>query len=431
MVQPPHRRRAVAPRARALLVAALAIAGCSGGGNGDGSGGGGRLERALSLVTAESLRAHVDVLAADDMEGRRPGSAGHDRARDYIARALEARRIERGGEGGASYLHTYATAPQPEYLYPYPNGFNVVGVHRGREAPGELVVVSAHYDHLGYTRAGLVMNGAYDDAAGVAALIELASAFRRAGYAPRRSVVFVLSDEEETPGDGIARWIRSPTVGNTDDIVFGISVDPIGRPNIPGYAWTALFGLEHSADLDALLRPQLVAMSRRDVVAGDRSVIPYFENDQDRFFDAGIPAVWFMTPGFSFYHQPSDDPDTVDYDVLLEATSVLAKVIDVVANDDRRYGFAREVPVSSRSLVPYRTVFQHFAAAEGVLSPLEIGIARNVVAQLDDVESAGTIAPERARSLGLEATGLIFLASVLHPGDVPVPFPAGATAAGR
>ncbi|MBK7973200.1 MAG: M28 family peptidase [Deltaproteobacteria bacterium] len=172
-------------------------------------------------------------------------------------------------------------------------------------------------------------------------------------------------------------------------------------------------------------------MSRRDVVAGDRSVIPFFENDQDRFFDAGIPAVWFMTPGFSFYHQPSDDPDTVDYDVLLEATSVLAKVIDVVANDDRRYGFAEEVPVTARSLLPYRTVFQHFAGAEGVLSPLEIGIARNVVTQLDQVEAAGTITPERARPLGLEATGLIFLASVLHPGEVPVPFPAGATAAGR
>ena len=413
-----------------LVAAAFTIAGCSRG-SGHASVSGGRLERALSLVTAEALRAHVETLAADDMEGRRPGSAGHDRARDYIARALEARGIERGGEGGASYLHTYPTAPQPEYLYPYPNGFNVVGVQRGREAPGELMVVSAHYDHLGYTRAGKVMNGAYDDAAGVGALIELASAFRRAGYQPRRSVVFLFSDEEETPGDGAAKWIRSPTIGATSDIVFGISVDPIGRPNIPGYAWTALFGLEHSAELDALLRPLLPGFSRRDVVAGDRSVIPFFENDQDRFFDAGIPAVWFMTPGFSFYHQPSDDPDTVDYDVLLDATAVLAKVIDVVANDERRYGFVREVPVTARSLVPYRTVFQHFAAAEGVLSPLEVGIAKNVVTQLDRVEAAGSITPERARPLGLEATGLIFLASVLHPGEVPVPFPAGATAAGR
>ena len=58
-------------------------------------------------------------------------------------------------------------------------------------------------------------------------------------------------------------------------------------------------------------------------------------------------------------------------------------------------------------------------------------IAENVVTQLDQVEAAGTITPERARPLGLEATGLIFLASVLHPGEVPVPFPAGATAAGR
>ncbi|MBK7973199.1 MAG: M28 family peptidase [Deltaproteobacteria bacterium] len=196
MVQPPHRRRAIAARpvparrrAAALVVAALATAGCSGASGGDGASRASRLERALGLVTAEALRTHVETLAADDMEGRRPGSAGHDRARDYIAQALAARGIERGGAGGTSYLHTYPTAPQPEYLYPYPNGFNVVGVHRGTVAPSEMVVVSAHYDHLGYTRAGLVMNGAYDDATGVGALIELASAFRRAGYQARRSVV--------------------------------------------------------------------------------------------------------------------------------------------------------------------------------------------------------------------------------------------------
>ncbi len=412
-----------------LLAAALiAILPLSCSSNGHDSRGA-ALERSLAAVRAEALRAHVEILASDAMEGRRPGSAGHDRARDYIARALEERGIQRAGDGGTSYFHVYPTAPQPEYLFPYPNGANVVGIHPGTTAPDELVVVSAHYDHLGSDRRGHVMNGAYDDAAGVAALIELASAFRSSGYGARRSVVFLFSDEEETPGDGALRWIRAPTVGDTRDIVFGISVDPIGRPNFPGYAWTALFGLEHSPTLDTLLRPRLAGFGKNDVIAGDRSVIPYFENDQDRFFDAGIPAVWFMTPGFSFYHQHTDDPETVDYAVLLDATAVLARVIDVVANDDQRYPFEAETPVTPATLLPYRTVFQRFAAADGVLSPLEIGIAKNVVTQLDHIEERGVVDPSAAKPLSLEATGLIFLTSVLHPGEVPVPFPSGATAA--
>lgn len=414
-----------------LVAAVLVTFPGSGCGDGSNASSAAALDRSLALVRAEALRAHVEVLASDAMEGRRPGSAGHDRARDYIARALGERRIARAGDGGTSYLHAYPTAPQPEYLFPYPNGYNVVGIHPGTTAPAEMVVVSAHYDHLGHDRGGRIMNGAYDDAAGVAALLELASAFREAGYRARRSVVFLFSDEEETPGDGALRWIQAPTVNETRDIVFGISVDPIGRPNFPGYAWTALFGLEHSPALEALVRPRLAGFGANPVIAGDRSVIPYFENDQDRFFDAGIPAVWFMTPGFSFYHQSTDDPETVDYGVVLDATSVLARLVDVVANDDQRYPFVAETGVTPATLLPYRQVFQRFAAASDVLSPLEIGIARNVVTQLDRVEARGFVDPEEAEPLSLEATGLIFLTSVLHPGEVPVPFPAGATAARR
>ncbi|PYT04339.1 MAG: hypothetical protein DMF65_02290 [Acidobacteria bacterium] len=73
-------------------------------------------------------------------------------------------------------------------------GVNVVTVVRGKTHPERLIVVTAHYDHLGI-RGGQIYNGADDNASGVAALLELAAHFSR--ERPDNSMIFAALDAEE------------------------------------------------------------------------------------------------------------------------------------------------------------------------------------------------------------------------------------------
>lgn len=423
-----------APLARCALllalVSALAAPGCSGGGSGAGTSA--ALRAALASISAESLRAHVEALASEDTEGRLPGSAGHRRARDHVVDALARAGVARGGVDGTSYLYLYPAEAHPRYLYPYPTGHDVVGLLPGSDPAlrDESVVVMAHYDHLGRDSLRHVFNGAYDDVAGVATILELSRALRASGYAPRRTVVWLITDEEESGLRGARAWARDPTVPR-DGIVLGISLDPIGRGLVPGYAFTALFGLEHAPALRARVEASRATLSRADLLVAHRDLIPHppFASDHDPFLNEGYPAVWFVNPGFSFYHQIVDEPATIQYDVLLESVRVLAQLVDMVANDGERYTFVADPPVEARDLAAFRT------PVEGVLRVLpELGAAqRQSLVGLDErlasIEAGRSFDPAEVEDLGLAAILQLFTLGITNPGPIPPPFPVGATAA--
>src|SRR5690606_34186797 len=116
-----------------------------------------------------------------------------------------------------------------------------------------------------------------------------------------------------------------------EKIVVGISADPVGRAVLPDYAPIVLMGLERSPELKALFRDTFpladttVAFLHRDVILG-------FASDQDTFHRAGVPGVWFVTPGMSFYHAVNDAPETIDYRVMRSATRYLLQVTLLVSD---------------------------------------------------------------------------------------------------
>ncbi|MFN7950710.1 MAG: M20/M25/M40 family metallo-hydrolase [bacterium] len=430
-------RRDAAGRAQrggagAVLAVVLAV-GCSGGGRETLEQQRGRaLRQALASISAESLRAHVEALASDDTDGRLPGSAGHRRARDYVIDALSRAQVERGGVDGTSYLYLYPSEPHPRYLYPYPTGHDVVGLLLGSDPDHreESVVVMAHYDHLGRDSFQHVFNGAYDDVAGVATMLELARALRASGYAPARTVVWLITDEEESGLRGARAFAKNPTVPR-DGIVLGISLDPIGRGLVPGYAFTALFGLEHSPALRERVEASRARLGSHDVLIAHRDLIPHppFASDHDPFLNEGFPAVWFVNPGFSFYHQITDEPATIEYEVLLESVRVLAALVDGVANDTERYPFVESPPIAAADLAAFRTPIRGVLEALPDLGRSQreslVGLDRRLAA----IESAGTYDPAEVDELGLAAMAQLFALGITNPGPIPPTFPAGATAA--
>ncbi|MBX3469099.1 MAG: M20/M25/M40 family metallo-hydrolase, partial [Planctomycetes bacterium] len=186
---------------------------------------------------------------------------------------------------------------------------NVVGRFTGRERPEEVIVVGAHYDHLGRgghgslaTGSDEVHNGADDNASGTAALLALAEALK--AHPPRRTVLLVAFGAEEGGLLGSQAFLARPPVAR-ERVVAMLNMDMIGRlgdqPLLVGGAgtateWPAL--IQRAADqTGATLRTQQDGMG---------------PSDHATFYAAGIPVFFLWTGTHEDYHKPSDDADKID-----------------------------------------------------------------------------------------------------------------------
>jgi hypothetical protein len=181
---------------------------------------------------------------------------------------------------------------------------NVIGVLRGSDPllRDEYVVFSAHLDHVGVGTAvngDDIYNGYYDNAMGVALMIEAARAFTAMPVAPRRSILFVALTGEERGLLGSDYFAHYPTVP-TDAIVANVNLDmPLFLYPV---ADVIAFGAEHSS-LETLIASAITA---EDFVLTPDPIpeeVIFIRSDQYSFVRQGTPAVYLM-PGFT-----SSDPD--------------------------------------------------------------------------------------------------------------------------
>ncbi|KPK61788.1 MAG: hypothetical protein AMS21_08935, partial [Gemmatimonas sp. SG8_38_2] len=214
---------------------------------------------------------------------------------------------------------------------------NVVALLPGTDSilKDEYIVVTAHLDHVGI-RGGQIYNGADDNASGSAAVLEAAEA---AAMAPtRRSIIFVLLTAEEKGLLGARHFADHPPVP-IDDIVLNINLDMVGR-NSPDWPESLLaMGSENR-------RPELLELIR-DVNArvgatldwrlneGSDPYVHVQRSDQLAFMQKGIPAI-LITRGFMGpdYHQPSDDPETINYAKVLQAARLAYALAVEAGNRD-------------------------------------------------------------------------------------------------
>ena len=181
--------------------------------------------QALKRVTVADLKRHCVTLASDALEGREAGATGGKEACAYLRTELrKVSGIEAAGTSG--WLQEFA----PDYR-------NVLAVLPGSdpELSRELIVIGAHYDHVGrgnqtnsFGPFGHIHNGADDNASGVAALLELIEAFSSLTPAPRRTLLFAFWDAEEAGLLGSKHWVRQPT-RPLKDIRLVLNVDMLGR----------------------------------------------------------------------------------------------------------------------------------------------------------------------------------------------------------
>jgi hypothetical protein len=281
-------------------------------------------------IHAHELRAHVYRLASPEFLGRQgPGAA---RAGRYIAQAFE--RMGLKPAFGESYYQ-----PIPSKLE---DGGNPEGSYLGRNVaamlPGtdpklkdEWVLLSAHLDHIG-KKGKQLFPGADDNASGVAMLLEVAEYFALRKVQPRRTLVFVAFDLEETGLLGSTHF-ASHTPLPFRALKAALTADMLGRSmgNVMD-EYVFVLGSEHAVHLRQVVqevKPEAgltVGRMGADIV-GTRS-------DYGPFRDRKVPFLFFSTGQHPDYHRSTDLPERVDYEKLRKISVWIADVFARLANDD-------------------------------------------------------------------------------------------------
>lgn len=227
---------------------------------------------------------------------------------------------------------------------------NVVAVLPGRDPvlKNEYVVLSAHLDHLGVgepVAGDRIYNGAMDNAAGVATLIEAAR--RLQNRPPRRSVLFLAVCGEEKGLLGSRYYTRRPTVP-ANQLVADLNLDMF----LPLYPlrWLSVQGLEES-NLEEPLRQAAEAEGVTLQSDPEPSRNGFIRSDQYSFVRAGVPALAFKFGYLSGspeerqqkewlrtrYHAPSDDAaQFVDLEAADRFNRIIEEALLRIANQDER-----------------------------------------------------------------------------------------------
>jgi len=302
-------------------------------------------------ATPASVRALLSVLADDSMEGRGTATDGGDRAAKFIAEQMKRIGLEPGGDSGyfqrvplvLRNKRAYALKSFAEFdsLPPAQRriAVNVVGIVRGARtgsaqtpSPADSVVlIDAHYDHLGIGRAvngDSIYNGADDDGSGTVAVLEVARAIRRDGP-HRRTIIFVATTGEEIGLLGTNWYVAHPWAP-IKMMVANLEFEMIGRPDSlaggAGRAW--LTGYERST-MGATFHAAGLA-----VMPDARPCQHFFtRSDNKAFADAGVPAHTLSTFNLhTDYHRPSDELSKVDFDHMAKVINIGIHAIRMLAD---------------------------------------------------------------------------------------------------
>ncbi len=299
----------------------------------------------MNGITQTELREMLTVVASDEMEGRETGSAGQKKAGIYLIDQYKANKIPFPKGATDYYQKVPAKFLNARYNDNLPDSENIWAFIEGSEFPDEIVVVSAHYDHVGI-EDGKVFNGADDDGSGTVALVEIAEAFAEAkknGNGPKRSILILHVTGEEHGLLGSQYYSENPLfpLKNT---VADINIDMIGRRDEPHAAtnnYIYVIGADRlSSDLDKIVAEQNKKYVNLDLnyqfnERNDPNRF-YFRSDHYNFAKHGIPSVFFFSGVHEDYHKEGDEVQKIEFDALTKRAQLAFVTAWEIANRPER-----------------------------------------------------------------------------------------------
>jgi Zn-dependent M28 family amino/carboxypeptidase len=305
-------------------------------------------------ITAKDLGTHLFMYASDEFEGRNTGEPGQKKAVEYLKNFYISEGIVSGNGKDDYFQEVPATwLNKNSRRGNLKDSENVLAFVKGTEKPDEIVVISAHLDHEGI-KNGEIYNGADDDGSGTVAILEIAQAFKMAekeGKGPKRSILFLHVTGEEKGLLGSKYYTENPIypLANT---VCDLNIDMVGRIDSrhkedPNYVY--LIG---SDKLSTELHNVSEAVNKKytninlDYKYNDENDPNrfYYRSDHYNFAKHNIPIIFYFNGTHADYHQPSDTPDKINYELLENRTRLVFHTAWEVANRDTRIFADKAIP---------------------------------------------------------------------------------------
>ena len=268
------------------------------------------------------VKKHLYTLASDQMQGRKAGTPGIEKAASYIE--TEFKKI------GLTFYDTLNSYRQTFTIKSKEGNkdittSNIIGVLVGKSKKEEYVIISAHYDHLGVNGASgdSIFNGANDNASGVTGVLTLAKYFKEKNI-NERTIIFVAFTAEEM------KMLGSKYFGKGIDAskyIAGINLEMIGKsPSFgPNSAW--LTGFDRS-DFGQIIQNNLIGTGYELFPDPYLKYNLFFRSDNASLARLGVPSHSFSTTAIDVdkdYHQPSDEVKTLNITVITQTINAIAK----------------------------------------------------------------------------------------------------------
>lgn len=279
----------------------------------------------------DDLARDLATLTQDEFEGRAAGTAGGQRARHYLRDRMA--QVGLRPAGSDRYELPFTARRRDEAI----DAANLLGavpnrrldqpVHDPITCTHPLVVLSAHYDHLG-KQGEEVFNGADDNASGVAAALRIAG--RAAAENHPFHLLLALFDAEEIGLQGARAQLEHWPAEVEARIVVNLNLDMVGRSDA-GILWIA--GSHHTT----WLVPIVAQLEREEPVAiragrDSRDDPPDWTDSSDHavFHRADIPFLYFGVDDHADYHRSTDDLEKLDLVFLREVTDVVQLALEKI-----------------------------------------------------------------------------------------------------
>lgn len=222
---------------------------------------------------------------------------------------------------------------------------NVLGYVEGSDLKDELIVVTAHYDHIG-KQGEFINNGADDDGSGTVTVLEVAEAFveaKEAGNGPRRSILFMTVSGEEKGLFGSKYYTEYP-IFPLEKTIANLNIDMVGRID-PYHAedsnYVYIIGSDrlsaelHQVNEEANQTYTQLNLDYRYNAEDDPNRF-YYRSDHYNFAKNNIPVVFYFNGTHADYHRPSDTIEKISFPLLQKRAQLVFHTAWKLANRDER-----------------------------------------------------------------------------------------------
>ena len=311
-----------------------------------------------NTININDLYDHISVLASDSLEGRETGKPGQKMAAAYIAnyfkeigippykrktyfqkfKVKSKRHVCKCDDCDLTFFKRVFKSNQ------IIRGENVLGFIEGSDLKEELIIITAHYDHLG-KHDSLIFNGADDDASGVAGAMEIAEAFmlaKKDGKGPRRSILIMPVSGEEKGLLGSKYYTDNP-VYPLNNTIANLNIDMIGRlddwHSTGNYVY--LIGSNrlsydlHNINEEVNTKYTKLELDYKYNDEEDPNRY-YYRSDHYNFAKNNIPVIFYFNGVHEDYHRPSDTIEKLDFSKIKTISKLVFLTAWELANRDEK-----------------------------------------------------------------------------------------------